>query len=305
MSSLQKRVMFTGKAGHGKTTSAKILESKYNFIRLNFASGIKQIISQIFGVPEKYIHDDKYKNTIIPELGVSYRSLAQVIGTELFRVKLLECLPTLKLKGEATVWIHHMLHMLNNNSTQNIVIDDGRFHDEYAMAKSQGFIVIKIVNPRVPDIPNSGHASEMGCPCDHEIINDGTLEELEQKILSIINLPTLPNKDICGDIDQEYNLLVSDLECQVLYNSIEFLIQQLLEGKIISHFSEIPGLLKKQDEILKIIDDYDQKHYRYFTGAAATIGMNIGKSPQEYRKQLYEAFAFAAGSFNPFNKFTK
>lgn len=88
------RLAFTGLAGSGKSTCAKMLTCYKEY---SFAEPLKQAVLGIFGIDPKYAYTDK--NSIIDPLGVTGRQLLQIVGTELFREDLKKHLPQLKLTG--------------------------------------------------------------------------------------------------------------------------------------------------------------------------------------------------------------
>jgi hypothetical protein len=198
-----KKIALTGLAKSGKSTVAEYLK-KVGYTELSFANPIKEIVKSLFGIADKYLYDAEYKNDVIPEVGVSARSLLQNIGTELFRVELNKLLPDLKIKN---IWIHKLglqLKELRNKSGSDpsgsdpsvkdaseplVVVSDVRFDDEYQFLKDNGFTVIKINRPSL-NVSGSrnlyNHVSESGCKYDIEIQNDSSLEELYKKIDNIV-----------------------------------------------------------------------------------------------------------------------
>lgn len=212
------RIAFSGEAGSGKSTATEyLLRAHTGFTELAFAGPLKETIQRLLDVEDKYLRDPAHKEEVIPHIGVSGRTLCQVIGTELFRVELMRQLPTLRLVG-GTVWIHALLATLRRTPGP-VVVSDCRFADEYAALKREGFTVVKIVRPspqrrvtREVTAPSSAwsvgywrhwvdawrqwvsdrlqgwwrrdgpHASERGCPYDLVICNDGSLDDLERAV---------------------------------------------------------------------------------------------------------------------------
>lgn len=88
-----------------------------------------------------------------------------------------------------------MVEEINTWKTSNpenltIVIDDVRFINEAAMVKMFNGILIKIVRPSIEQNKEENkHLSEIEQDLilpDFEIINDGNLEELQQKVKEIL-----------------------------------------------------------------------------------------------------------------------
>jgi hypothetical protein len=154
-----KIIAFAGLAQSGKTTAA-------NFIPgvkiLSFADPVKQIALSSFNWDG--VKDEKG------------RRLLQVIGTECGRAY------------DNDIWIKKMRDQIKiYTPLYNVIaIDDCRFDNESELVKELGGIVIEILRPGcVPD----GHASEQGISpylIYKQIMNDGTIEQLKEKVLSLV-----------------------------------------------------------------------------------------------------------------------
>ena len=181
-------VIFVGKIGSGKTAAANILQ-KYGFVEETFAAPIKQFLlsigfnyEEVYGSQEEKLKVNKFWN-------VSGREFMQKFATDLMRNKLEDILPNINLGG-STVWVRAMEKKIQNDEWENIVIADGRFPDEINLIKKYNGIVIKIIRP-INNKYDSSHESESyfdSIQPDYEILNDGTFEDLENKIKSVLNL---------------------------------------------------------------------------------------------------------------------
>jgi hypothetical protein len=118
----------------------------------------------------------------VTEWGVSPRVLLQRVGTDIFRDRLREVIPEMKVDGSH--WIELMKRGLPDGV--GVVIDDCRFEDEYDAIKKWGGVVIRV--ERGDEESDVEHESERGCPCDFVIKNDGTKEELEGAIDGVLGL---------------------------------------------------------------------------------------------------------------------
>jgi dephospho-CoA kinase len=154
-----KLIAFTGLAQTGKTTAANFIPGAKI---LSFADPVKQIAYSSFGWDG--VKDEKG------------RRLLQIIGTECGRAY------------DKDIWVKKMRELIAVTVGQNdiIAIDDCRFDNEPQLVRELGGIVIEITRPGcVPD----GHASEAGISpklIDFHIFNNGTLEQLREKVLSLI-----------------------------------------------------------------------------------------------------------------------
>lgn len=201
------KIALVGPAGCGKSTIAKAMQA-HGWSCRSFAGPLKYLINCWFGMPYQYTDNPAYKNQVYEPLGVSYRQLAQKLGTEIFRTALHNELPNLKLTG-GSFWIHLFdNHMATAESLGNkkIVVDDLRFMDEYHYLKSQGFKVFKLARQGagsglIGDTAN--HISEAGVPYDHEIDNNDEPAKTIEAIFQLLppeshHLPQSP-----GSADQE------------------------------------------------------------------------------------------------------
>jgi hypothetical protein len=176
----------------GKDTIADYLIKKHNFIRLSFASVLKDVISIMFNWPRDKLEGltkedriwreeiDKWwaKTLEIPQLSPRY--VMQYVGTDLF-----------KKHFHTDIWVKIMENKINNlHNKQNIIISDCRFENEINMIISLGGKIIQVYR----DPPHwfykyrqgeyreeikSIHKSELEwirCYKDYDIENDGTIE---------------------------------------------------------------------------------------------------------------------------------
>lgn len=74
-----------GLAGTGKDTAADYLCAAHGFERYAFAEPMRDMLEALFmpaGLDHAYIHERALKELPVPRLGLSYRHLAQTLGTE-------------------------------------------------------------------------------------------------------------------------------------------------------------------------------------------------------------------------------
>ena len=182
-------VIFVGKIGSGKTAATNILK-KYQFEEETFAEPIKQFLlnigfkyEEIYGSQEEKLKTNTFWN-------VSGREFMQKFATDIMRNQLKTVIPQIDLGG-STVWVRAMEKKIIDNPNKNIVIGDGRFLDEIMLVKKYGGVVIKINRPNIDERYNSSHESESyfdSINADFVIENNGTFEDLENKIVSVLGL---------------------------------------------------------------------------------------------------------------------
>ena len=179
-----------GSAGSGKTTIAKYLVEKYNFIELSFATCLKDVISIIFDWDRKLLEGDtpesrQWRETIddwwsirlgIPNL--TPRFILQYIGTDIMRVHF-----------HPDIWISHLERKLQPNI--NYVITDCRFYNEINMLHKYNAYIIKVLKNNIKyDIHSSEALSYIidDNIFDNYINNNGTIEDLYLEIDKLLKL---------------------------------------------------------------------------------------------------------------------
>lgn len=177
----QDLIAFTGRKGSGKDTVAGMLSHKWTNIK--FADPIKAMCRQILRTQgldeimvEKYT-EGELKETPSPYFnGKTARYVQQTIGTEWGRDLISQ-----------SIWVD-IAHR-RCDITKSVVITDARFPNEEIALKEWGATLIRIVRPSLVDNEFSDHPSEAyidEMKVDHEIINDGTFEDLQGKFSKVL-----------------------------------------------------------------------------------------------------------------------
>jgi dephospho-CoA kinase len=195
----------------GKDTIADYLIKEHGFIKMSFASKLKDIISIMFGWPRDKLEgltkeDREWREQVdywwsktlqMPQLTPRY--VMQYFATDLFRNKF-----------HPDIWVkiveNELNKLLEQSNQANIVISDCRFENEINMLLRLGGKIIQVhrdppywfydyrngeemTHPTLKLI----HRSEIEwirCYRDYDLENDGTIEELHQKIKYIIEKTT-------------------------------------------------------------------------------------------------------------------
>lgn len=175
-----------GLAGSGKDTVSSMLVRNWAARGLEstciaFADPIRTMCRELMlhaGVrnPSRYMLDRELKEATIPELGVSYRHLAQTLGTEWGQ----QCIGR-------DVWIRVLDQGLQAYREQQLVthfvIPDVRFAPEADWLRAAGGLIWRVERPGVA--PVREHVSESGMATiqsDRVILNDGTLDDLRDLV---------------------------------------------------------------------------------------------------------------------------
>jgi dephospho-CoA kinase len=146
-------------------------------------------------------NNNAYNKSIVKPMTV--REMLQIIGTDALRnnlhpdtwVNALMCyyIPLLNYNNlkEAVgemIWGEET-GQVANIQYPNWIITDMRFPNEMQAVKANGGITIRVVRPSDKEIPLDLHPSETAlddAEFDYEIVNDGTIEDLKEKVEGII-----------------------------------------------------------------------------------------------------------------------
>jgi hypothetical protein len=195
-----------GFIGSGKGTAGTILND-FNFESISFAGAVKDVTAVMFGWPRNLLEGDTDASRTWREKEDLFwskrmnkpftpRLALQLMGTEVGRGVF--C---------SNFWVDRLEASINKN--KNYVITDVRFQNEIDFVHKQGGVVIEIqrgVKPHWYDIAaqaNHGsskaesfmkdnvkmHESEwrwIGGGIDYVIDNDGTVDELKEKLLKCL-----------------------------------------------------------------------------------------------------------------------
>lgn len=163
---------FSGKKGSGKSYFADYLVNNKLFIKLSFASPLKEITKILFNLSDEDVKDPIKKELINPKFNASPRELMQWLGTDIMREEFNK-----KFNYSGSIWIDNVKDkvktLLDNN--KDVVIDDVRFQNEVDMIHSLGGIVINLRNDSNNTLNNSTstHSSEnQKLTFNYEFVND-------------------------------------------------------------------------------------------------------------------------------------
>ena len=173
-----KVVGLVGKLQSGKTTAANMVINYYNLknydsvYKYSFADLLKLMIlnAGICTVEELWEKKTEFS-----------RMMMQKIGTEIIRKQV-----------SNDFWVHKMKEKLSNEHIKNslIIIDDVRFLNEANLINSFDGTLIRIRRPSLERNKNENlHLSETeqdGILVDYDILNDGSLDDLQKKMFGIM-----------------------------------------------------------------------------------------------------------------------
>lgn len=191
-----------GPIGSGKGTVGDLLVEK-GFHKDSFAAPLKDACSIIFGWPRELLEGDT-------ELSRKWREEPDAFWSERFSKPFSPRLALQLMGTEAGRNVFHsdiwVISLLNRAKGRDIVVTDVRFKNEIAHIQNNGGLIIRVKrgddpvwfedfarynrNPELYSKPNVDiHVSEtdwIGCYYDFEVQNNGTIQELGEKIDDIL-----------------------------------------------------------------------------------------------------------------------
>lgn len=177
------------------------LEEQSKFEIKKFAGKLKQIASLLTGIDVEKFEDQEFKKTNLSDewsylqqsgrskvwLPMTVRELLQKLGTEAMREGL-----------HTNVWVNALFADYQPigwepEDVSNWIITDMRFPNEMEAVVEKNGITIRVVRDYAlrggPEDPKNLHPSETaldGHTMHYEIINDGTIEDLVEKVREVL-----------------------------------------------------------------------------------------------------------------------
>jgi hypothetical protein len=179
-------IALVGKKRAGKDTVANYLQQRLNFVRYGFADPIRNMCKDIFLWNDDWI--ENHKEEIDYRWGISYRQVAQKIGTELFQYRLREELPEFDQVVNNKLWVKRFIELYRMNPEKKYVISDCRFEHEEIELRNLGAIFIRILR-KDTDTVQDNHPSETyidSIKYDYILNNDADKEYLYTQVGLVI-----------------------------------------------------------------------------------------------------------------------
>ena len=184
-----------GTQGSGKDTVANILITEYGFIKLTFASTLKDIVAILFSWPRDLLEGlteesrlwretvDEFWSAKLSISSFTPRKALQMIGTDLFRIHF-----------NNDIWISIVENkigvMLKNNPNINIVISDCRFSNEFSLIKKfpdSHIITILREKNSTNKIAHSSETEWVNYNFDAILQNDNSIDDLKSNLKSLLS----------------------------------------------------------------------------------------------------------------------
>lgn len=181
----------TGKKGSGKDTVADMIwsieiDGGHIWVSTAYAAYLKALVKRLFDLSDEQIYGTQAEKEAVDERwGKSPRELLQIVGTDIARL----CHPD--------VWVRRTMRYIDESlevdpQIAGFLITDVRFPNEADAIKARGGVIVNILRPDLTvaegDV-TAQHESEQHAatiPYDYQIVNDGTLMDLRQKVATLL-----------------------------------------------------------------------------------------------------------------------
>lgn len=182
----------TGAARSGKDTVADYLVSRHGFSKSAFAFALRREVAESFNINVDILDIDKDIHSPLMNMdrctdkefaSIMSGSMAHAVNGNFSPRKVMQLWGTeYRRSQDPDYWVNKVKDKVCDG--RSWVISDLRFFNEYDILKSVGGAVIRIINPRL-SVHVSAHSSEefwKECKADHDIVNDGSKEDLYNKL---------------------------------------------------------------------------------------------------------------------------
>ena len=157
------------------------LEEQSKFEIKKFAGKLKQIGSILSGIVADQFEDQEFKKLYMGvDWDMTYREFLQKLGTEAMREGL-----------HTNVWVNALFAdykppKMSQYNPSNWIITDMRFPNELEAVEERKGITIRVVRPGTTTGTHPSEIALDGHTMHYEIINDGTIEDLVEKVRQIL-----------------------------------------------------------------------------------------------------------------------
>ena len=160
-------ISLSGKKHSGKTTVAELMSaySNHNCELAGWADALKDEVCKAMGITRLQLETHKEQ----------YRLILQGWGTDFRR------------KQDPNYWIKQLAEKINTSEKALFIVHDTRFCNELQFIKDVGGFLIRVVRPG--EKSNDAHSSETeldDSTFERTIVNDGSLEQLNEKVIKLM-----------------------------------------------------------------------------------------------------------------------
>lgn len=171
--SLPKLIGILGRSRSGKDTVANIISKLYpNYVICRFAQPIKNALQEIYNFTPEQLEDDQ-KELVDPRYNISPRQAMQEM-TYFY------------LNKHGAGFFSDKLFSQFDNKNNQIIIPDVRYEHDIHQIHKRGGIILKITRPSLK-LQHSVENNINELKGDYELVNDGTIKDLEEHINALFN----------------------------------------------------------------------------------------------------------------------
>jgi hypothetical protein len=176
-----------GKKRAGKDTVSEYVEKYYTYDKMALATPLKDICKILFNFTDEQLHGN-LKEIQDPYWGVSPRTVFQYVGTDIFRKDINKIIPTIQDNFWINAIINKYTKIIEKNPNYNLIVSDLRFQNECSAIHKFSGTVIKISRPSSSNVDEHESEAQIDKIVDYdfEIVNDGSLQDLYDKIDDIM-----------------------------------------------------------------------------------------------------------------------
>ena len=185
-----------GRAGAGKDTFSDYLVKKHDFIKIAFADKIKRILMDLYGFNYNQLWGPSAERALENDKGLTVRLCSQKFGDcgrelslDTWTDYCANIIDKLHNVGGYSYLAHTGLQKYNSTEKRNVIVSDCRYLNEILKIKELGGFCIRIKKSNNGLHGSAGqHSSEKDqdnikdSVFDEIIVNDGTLEDLYNKV---------------------------------------------------------------------------------------------------------------------------
>lgn len=190
--SLPPLIGLVGGANAGKSTVAGHLTYAHHWTHIAFADALREMLFPLLaaaGLPEAFMIERDLKEQPMPVIGVSYRRLAQTLGTEWGRQLIDQDLWT-------RIAMRQVLEARRDHG-EAVVISDCRFENEAKAIREAGGVLVRVDRPEPSGLlgGTSRHISETWshvADTEHILWNHGSLATLNEQVDRLVDTLTRP-----------------------------------------------------------------------------------------------------------------
>jgi len=172
-------IALTGRMGAGKDSVAAYLAEEHGLNRLAFADPLKRALNTMFGWCDEDWSNRKWRETANGAVGGKTPRQAVIsLGTAWGRALISE-----------DVWIRPILEAVEQTRACEFVVSDVRFNNEATALKALGFEIWEVRRNWFEPPPPNKEPTEAGIDrrwIDRYVINDGSLQELEEEVDTLL-----------------------------------------------------------------------------------------------------------------------